>query len=211
MEQFYGYFLSPMFVLAMLACISFYPLEKGNNFGERMRNKAATKLQKLFTILSLIGVIVVTILFPLSSERLDRASGVFVSQNNELIVVEAVSKGPFSGCDNGKIPQCGNITVTNNNFRTNDLIEGAWYVSPEINLGSIEDRRTAIYKLNEIEHWETQAPTELTNYSPHCKRCLVKSISCDQLLDKITDVQKCDGRFSSLSMYTIFNLEIVRF
>ena len=200
MVQFYGYFLCPMFLLAMLASISFYPLERGNNFGERMRNKAATKLQKLFTILSLIGVIVVTILFTLSSERLDRTSGVFVSQTNELVVVEAVSNGPFSGCNDAEIPRCENITVRDSNFRTTNLIEGTWYVSPKINLGTIEDRKTAIYKLNEIEHWKIQAPTELTDSSPHCKRCLVKSVSCDQLLDKITDVQKCEGKLLSLSM-----------
>ena len=112
-----------------------------------------------------------TTIFSLSVQKLDRSAVVFINKQNELTVLEVVSSKYLSGCDDAVISKCQNISLKSSNFRTTHLTEGIWYVSKDILVRQIEDRKTAIYKLDTIDYWKTQAPTELKDALAHCKRC----------------------------------------
>ena len=75
------------------------------------------------------------------------------------------------------------------------MIEGVGYVSEKIKKTDIEDKSFVFYDLDCIHYWENDAPSNITALAPHCKKCAINSILCHQLLEKITGIQICDGKF----------------
>ena len=161
---------------------------------ERMVNKAINLVKKIVTISCFIGVIVTTILFTTVVEKLKRSTLVFVNNNNELTLLEVVSKGHLRGCDDNPAFKCKNLVWNNTNFRGADLMEGVGYVGTEINTIDMANNDTHFYDLAFIYHWDVHAPPELKISNPHCKKCATNSILCQQLLDKIYHLQKCEGK-----------------
>ena len=198
-KDFYTYLLCPLFVLCLIASICFYPLQNGKNMSERMRNNFIDKVKKVFSVLCLLGAIVVTINFALVVENLNRFSVVFVNKNNELTLMQVVSKGHLFNCSGNEVSQCMNTKWNNTNFRATDLIEELGYISSDISIAEIENTTSPFYDLNAIHHWAVDAPEELTRSKPHCKKCASKNprrkIICKQLLEKINQLQNCDGEF----------------
>ena len=84
------------------------------------------------------------------------------------------------------------------NFRTANLIEGVGYVSEKIKKTDINDKNFVFYDLDGIHYWEKDAPRNITQKTPHCKKCAINSILCHQLLEKIPKIQNCDGKFKPL-------------
>ena len=75
------------------------------------------------------------------------------------------------------------------------ILENAGYLDGSIDkeLAYIESKKTSFYYFTDIPVWN-QAPMELIRAKPHCKKCMVPSILCNQMLDSITNLRQCEGK-----------------
>ena len=126
-------------------------------------------------------------------EKLTRSSLVFVNQQNELTLFQAVSKGQLIGCDDA-IRRCQDLSLNNSNFRTVNMEEGLAYIDPGVDTSQISNRKTDLYDIMAIRLWKKEAPDELKSSKPRCKKCLSESTICNLMLAIITEVGYCKGK-----------------
>ena len=152
--------------------------------------------EKFLACVSLLGVIVVSVLFGLFVDKLTRTSLLFVSEQNELAIIEVVGKGPFGKCDNGIITKCNNLIFNNSNFREVNMKQGVAYIDSHptvmIDISSINNNSTTFYDITKLQYWKAEAPEELKN-SAYCKRCIDESPICNRMLRRIHDTEYCKG------------------
>ena len=178
LEQSFTLFLLPLFFISMLASFAYSPyLEKESDPHRNIWDPT----KKLLAIISLIGIVIVGIVFGLFVERLERYSLVFVNGNNELSLVEVVSKGqlPEFKINGEGIRECKNMKYFISDYRKG-ILENVGYLDGSIDkeLAFIESKKTSFYYFADIPVWN-QAPLDLIQTNPHCKKCLVSSILCN--------------------------------
>ena len=135
-------------------------------------------------------------------EKLNRSTLVVVNQRNELVAVQIISKDQLGGCNASlSIMMCNNLTFTAANYRTANLLKNIAYIDAlpkqlegENNVSSLDKTKTNFYSLFGISLWGKYAPEELTSREPHCKKCLYSSRLCDQAIDSIPGIERCEGK-----------------
>ena len=205
-------FLCPMFLLTMICSFAFSHLCEENSSAENncrylpnslLNTRFWKRAKKFVSYASLVAMIAVFVVFGSLVDNLERTNIAFVSDNNELIVVPIINKGKLAGCDGNQTNICQNLKFNDSNFRNQSMVNGVGYIQrlpkQTVDMGQIEARKTSFFDLTAMQIWNKDAPKELRNAKPHCKRCLVNSIICNQFLHSIQDVERCDGKLTILS------------
>jgi hypothetical protein len=210
--DFFTILLCPMFLLTTLSSFAFSHLceddsTTNNNckYGpsKLMSKRSWKQAKKYIGYASLFGMITVSVVFGSLVEKLNRTTVAFVNNKNELVVVDVISKGKLLGCDGNRTYDCQNLTFNESDFRTVNLMDGVAYVQrlpkQTVDRYQLDAAKTSFFDLTAIRIWKKDAPEELKNTNPHCKKCLVDSITCNQFLDSIQDVDRCDGKLKNLA------------
>ena len=96
---------------------------------------------------------------------------------------------------------CQNLTFSSSNFRTTELQDNIAYIDalpkeledPNF-IDMLNDKQNALFSLFDITLWDKYAPQSLTETDPHCKKCFLPSILCDQAIEAISGTDRCDGK-----------------
>jgi len=207
LEEFFILLLCPMFLLTMLGSVTFSNLLEENSstdesydclFYKRLGTTFWKRSKKYLSGLILLGMIVIGVVFSILVDKINRTSLAFVSNQNELVVIQVISKGPLTGCEGEGVQKCHNLTFDDSDFRNTSMVDGVAYVQrpPKVNLdlSQLNERKTPFFDLTSIQIWKKDGPEQLKHSKPHCKRCLVYSLTCNQILNSIQDVDRCDGK-----------------
>ena len=135
-------------------------------------------------------------------KKLSRSTIVAVNSRNELVAVQVISKDTLEGCNTStSIMICRNLTFSSSNFRTSELQNNLAYIDAlpkqlkESNdMKLLSEKQNLYYSLYDIILWNKYAPKSLTESEPHCKKCLYPSRFCDQAIETITGIDRCDGK-----------------
>ena len=167
--------------------------------GQETRRKFWGQMKKVLIYISFLGLIVVATFFIHAVEKLHRTSLIFVSEKNELCIIEVVSKGQLKGCVDGPVDQYENLLLMGKNFRIGEMEKGIAYVNQRpnnthnIEYSDLYTNSTIFYNILDIQIWEKQAPDNLREQEIKCKKCLTNSGTCNHLLLNIPDLSNCKG------------------
>ena len=125
-----------------------------------------------------------------------------MNSRNELVAVQIISKDTLEVCNtSSSIMMCRNLTFSSSNFRTSELQDNVAYVdalpkqlNTTNNIEMLNGSPNLYYSLYDIILWDKYAPKHLTESEPHCKKCLYPSRLCDQAIETITGIDRCDGK-----------------
>ena len=211
-----------MFLLTMICSFAFSPLCEDESTttnickykpSNLLSTRSWKRAKKYIGYASLFGMIAVAAVFGCLVEKLKRTTVAFVNNKNELVVVNVISKGKLIGCDGNRTYDCQNLLFNNSDFRTAIMMNGVAYIQrlpkQTVDRFQLDEAKTSFFDLTAIRIWKKDAPEELKNTNAHCKKCLVASITCNQFLDSIQDVDHCDGKLTILASLKSVGLCIV--
>ena len=149
-------------------------------------------------------MIAVSVVFGSLVDKLNRTTVAFVSSKNELVILPVISNGKFIGCDSNNTYICPNMKFNISDFRDQPMMAGVAYVQrlprQNIDLSQIKSTKTNFFDLTATLIWKKDAPEELKNAGAHCKKCLIDSPICNQFLESIQDMGRCDGKLTFLTI-----------
>ena len=156
----------------------------------------------MLSVICLIGTIISGIVFGVKVEKLNRSTLISVNQRNELVAIQVISKDTLEGCNtSSSIMMCRNVTFSSSNFRTTELQDNVAYIDAlpkELEdsnfIDRLNEKKNVYHSLYDIQFWDKYAPKALTESDPHCKKCLLPSILCDQAIEVISGTDRCDGK-----------------
>ena len=220
--DFFTTLLCPMFLLTMICSFAFSHVCEDDLTTEHnckympsnlLSKHSWKQAKKYIGYASFFGMIAVAVVFGILVEKLNRTTVAFVNSKNELVVVDIISKGKLMGCDGNRTYDCENLIFNDSDFRTANMMNGVAYIQrlPKQNVDryQLDAAKTSFFDLTAIQIWKKDAPEELKNTNAHCKKCLVASITCNQFLDSIQDVDRCDGKLTFLATLKSVGLCIV--
>ena len=218
LHQFFLYMLLPLFCLTIVVSLGFsHYFEKADednnienndeNAQELLKDKYLTyenckNIKRFLSIFCLFGIVGSAIGFGIVVEKLNRSTIIAVNSRNELTAVQFISKETLEGCNtSSSIMMCRNLTFSSSNFRTAKLQDNVAYVdalpkqlkAPN-DIEMLSEKQNLYYSLYDIILWNKYAPKPLTESEPHCKKCLYPSRLCDQAIEFITGIDRCDGK-----------------
>ena len=218
LHQFFLYMLLPLFCLTIVVSFGFsHYFEKADadndihnndeNAKESQKDKYLTdeickNIKRILSIFCLFGIVGSAIGFGIVVEKLNRSTIIAVNSRNELTAVQIISKDTLDGCNTStSIMMCRNLTFSSSNFRTAKLQDNVAYIDAlpkqlkkPNDIEMLNEKPNLHYSLFDILLWDKYAPRPLTESKPHCKKCLYPSRLCDQAIESITGIDRCDGK-----------------
>ena len=192
------FLLSPLFVLSMIVSFSFsHTLESGNKTRDYWQ-----QMKKIMAGISFIGLITSAVIYGIMVDKLNRTALVFVNENNELAILQVVSKGKLSGCEYGIVDKCDKLILSDSNFRVIDMEPGVAYIdrkpNDKVDVNRINANTTIFYNFLGLQNLGVQAVEKLMSINSHCKKCVLDSNTCNKLLTEIEDKPYCKGTVTSV-------------
>ena len=214
LRDFFTIFLCPTFVLTMICCFASSHLCEEDSTTDGackyipsilLITRFWKQFKKCLLYLSLIVMIAVSVVFGSVVDKLNRTTVAFVSGKNELVILPVISKGKLIGCDSNNTDICPNLMFNISDFRDLLMMAGVAYVQrlpkQNVDLSQIKSTKTNFFDLTATLIWKKDAPDELKNAGAHCKKCLVDSPICNQFLESIQEIGRCDGKLTFLIIF----------